>query len=148
MFSENIINLNWCIITKMPVFRVDKFSAGRTKCRSPKDMVEQFSTIPINLQWELKPYFGLDLIDPRSSSNYIQQLQSQSPKQYADGISIVPTLNFKSRDLIPIIKFIHVGIYPQVPFSQGDLIWGSIPKVIFLLNPVLFMSLYGHAMSN
>ena len=35
MFSENIINLTCCIIIKMPAFRVDKFSAGRTKCRSP-----------------------------------------------------------------------------------------------------------------
>ena len=33
--SENIINLTCCIITKMPAFRVDKFSAGRTKCMSP-----------------------------------------------------------------------------------------------------------------
>ena len=39
---------------------------------------------------------------------------------------------------------------------QRDLLWGSIPKVIFwlkgispfTLNPVLFMSLFGHAMSN
>ena len=35
MFSENIINLTSCIVIKMPAFRVDKFSAGRTKCRSP-----------------------------------------------------------------------------------------------------------------
>ena len=34
MFSENIINLTCCIIIKMLAFRVDKFSAGRTKCRS------------------------------------------------------------------------------------------------------------------
>ena len=35
MFSENIILLAFCTIIKMPAFRVDKFSAGRTKCRSP-----------------------------------------------------------------------------------------------------------------
>ena len=35
MFSENNINLICCIIIKMPAFRVDKFSSGRTKCRSP-----------------------------------------------------------------------------------------------------------------
>ena len=33
-FSENIINLT-CMIIKMLASRVDKFSAGRTKCRSP-----------------------------------------------------------------------------------------------------------------
>ena len=33
MFSENIINLTFCSIIKMPAFRVDKFSAGRTKCK-------------------------------------------------------------------------------------------------------------------
>ena len=35
MFSANIINLTCCIIIKMPEFRVDNFSAGRTKWRSP-----------------------------------------------------------------------------------------------------------------
>ena len=35
MFIENIINLTCCIIIKMPAFRVDKFSAVRTKSRSP-----------------------------------------------------------------------------------------------------------------
>ena len=35
MFSMNIINLTCCIIIKMLAFRVDKFSAGMTKCRSP-----------------------------------------------------------------------------------------------------------------
>ena len=35
MFSENMINLTYCIKIKMPAFRVDKFSAVRTKCRSP-----------------------------------------------------------------------------------------------------------------
>ena len=34
MFSEKIINLTYCIIIKMPAFRIDKFSAGRTKNRS------------------------------------------------------------------------------------------------------------------
>ena len=34
-----------------------------------KNMVQQSSTVPIsNLKGVLKPYFGLDLIDPRSSS--------------------------------------------------------------------------------
>ena len=35
MFSENIINLTCCIIIKKLAFRVEKFSAERTKCRSP-----------------------------------------------------------------------------------------------------------------
>ena len=35
MFSANIINLTCCIIVKMSAFRVDKFSVGRTKFRSP-----------------------------------------------------------------------------------------------------------------
>ena len=60
MFSENIINLTCVIIIKMPAFRIDKFSAGRTKCRSPMFLI-------VNLQGVLKPYLGLDLIDPRSS---------------------------------------------------------------------------------
>ena len=46
MFSEKIIYLTCCIIIKMPAFRVDKFSAGRTKYRSEKNMVEQSSTVP------------------------------------------------------------------------------------------------------
>ena len=33
--SENIIILTCCTIIKMPATRVDKFSAGRIKCRSP-----------------------------------------------------------------------------------------------------------------
>ena len=33
MFKENIINL--IIIIKMQAFRVDKFSAGRTKYKAP-----------------------------------------------------------------------------------------------------------------
>ena len=49
MCSDNIIILTFCTIIKMPASRVDKFSARRTKCRSPKNMVEQFSTVPINL---------------------------------------------------------------------------------------------------
>ena len=35
MFSENIINLTYCMIIKIPAFRVDQFIAGMTKCRSP-----------------------------------------------------------------------------------------------------------------
>ena len=35
MFSEKIINLTCCSIIKMPASRVDRFSAGRTKYRSP-----------------------------------------------------------------------------------------------------------------
>ena len=39
MFSENIINLTFFIIIKLTTFRVDKFSAGRTKCRSPMFLI-------------------------------------------------------------------------------------------------------------
>ena len=46
MFSENIIILTCYTIIKMPATRVDKFSARRTKCRSP--MLEQSSTVPIS----------------------------------------------------------------------------------------------------
>ena len=35
MFNDNIINLTFCTIIIMPASRIDKFSAGRTKCRSP-----------------------------------------------------------------------------------------------------------------
>ena len=35
MFSENIINLTSISRYSISAFRVDKFSAGRTKCRSP-----------------------------------------------------------------------------------------------------------------
>ena len=52
----------------MPAFREDKFSAGRTKYRSPmlKNNVERSIALflIVNL---LKPDLGLDLIDPRSS---------------------------------------------------------------------------------
>ena len=60
MFKENIINLTCCINIKIPVFRVDKLSAGRTICRSPMFLI-------VNLQGVLKLFLGLDLIDPRSS---------------------------------------------------------------------------------
>ena len=72
MFSENIINLTCCIIIKMPAFRVDKFSAGRTECRSPMLKRTLWNSLAlfliVNLQGVLKPFLGLDLIDPRSSS--------------------------------------------------------------------------------
>ena len=68
MFSENIINLTCCIIIKMPAFRVDKFSAGRTKCRSPMLKRTWWNSLAlfliVNLKGVLKPYLGLDLIDP------------------------------------------------------------------------------------
>ena len=35
MFKENIIKLTCCTIIKMLVSRIDKFSAGQTKCRYP-----------------------------------------------------------------------------------------------------------------
>jgi len=60
MFKENIINLTCCIIIKMPAVRLDKFSVGRTICRSPMFLI-------INLQGVVKPSLGLDFIDPRSS---------------------------------------------------------------------------------
>ena len=78
MFSENIINLTCCIIIKMQnasiqgrfvfmVLMVDKFSAGRTKCRSPM-------FLKVNLQGVLKPSLGLDLIEPRSSCKLFSSL--------------------------------------------------------------------------
>ena len=46
----NIINLPCCTIVKIPASRIDKFSAGRTQCRSvshvDKDVMEQSSTVP------------------------------------------------------------------------------------------------------
>ena len=75
MFSENIINLTCCIIIKMPAFRVDKFSAGRTKCRSPMLKRTWWNSLAlfliVNLQGVLKPFLGLDLIDPRSSFEFV-----------------------------------------------------------------------------
>ena len=53
-------------------FRVDKFSAGRTKCRSLMLKRTWWNSLAlfllVNPQGEKKPYLGLDLIDPRSSS--------------------------------------------------------------------------------
>ena len=46
----------------MPAFRVDKFSAGRTKYRFP--MLKRTLFLIVNLYGVLKPYLGLDLIDP------------------------------------------------------------------------------------
>ena len=51
----------------MPAFRVDKFSAGRTKCRSPMLKRTWWNSLAVNLQGVLKPFLGLDLIDSRSS---------------------------------------------------------------------------------
>ena len=52
----------------MPAFRVDKFSAGRTKCRSPMLKRTWWNSLAlfliVNLKGVLKPYLGLDLIDP------------------------------------------------------------------------------------
>ena len=59
MFSENIISLTCCIIIEMPALRVDKFSAGRTA------MLKR--TCWNSLALLLKPYLGLDLINPWSS---------------------------------------------------------------------------------
>ena len=71
MFSGNIINLTCCIMIKMSAFRVDKFSAGRTKCRSPMLKRKWWNSLAlfliVNLKIVLKPYLGLDLIDPQSS---------------------------------------------------------------------------------
>ena len=64
MFSENIINLTCCIIIKMLAFRVDKFSAGRTKCRS--SMLKRTWWNRLALYGVLKPYLGLDLIETKS----------------------------------------------------------------------------------
>ena len=67
MFSENIIIII-IIIIKMPAFRVDKFSAGRTKCRPSKLKRTWWNSLALfNLQGVLKPFLGLDLIDPESS---------------------------------------------------------------------------------
>ena len=60
-------------IIKMPAFRVDKFSAGRTKSRSPishveKNMVEQSSTVLNSQSITYKEYLnhilGLTLSTP------------------------------------------------------------------------------------
>ena len=67
MFIENMINLTWCIIFKMQSFREDKFSAGRTKCRSPMLKWTWWISLALFLIVNLKPYLGLDLINPRSS---------------------------------------------------------------------------------
>ena len=85
MFSENIITC--CIIIEMPAFRVDKFSAGRTKWRSPIRIRAWWNSpavfIIVNLLGVLEPYLGLDLIDPRSS----KLLVSSSPAQEEFGDS-------------------------------------------------------------
>ena len=65
MFSENIINLTCCIIIKMPAFRVYKFSAGRTKFRSPMLKRTWWNNLALFLI-----YLGLDLIEPKSSQSY------------------------------------------------------------------------------
>ena len=69
MFSENIINLTYCTIIKMPASRVDKFSAGRTKCRSPVLKRTWWNSLaPFligNLQGVLKPCLRLDLIETK-----------------------------------------------------------------------------------
>ena len=58
----------------MPAFRVDKFCAGRTKFRSPMLKKTWWNSLAlfliVNLKGVLKPYLGLDLIDPRSSQVY------------------------------------------------------------------------------
>ena len=58
----------------MPAFRVDKFSAVRTKCRSPMLKRTMWNSpalvLIVNLQGVLNPYLGLDLIDPRSSYHW------------------------------------------------------------------------------
>ena len=63
MFSENIINLTFFIIIKLTAFRVDKFSAGRTKCRSPMLKRTWWNSLAlfliVNLKGVLKPYLGL-----------------------------------------------------------------------------------------
>ena len=68
MFSQNIINLTSCSIIKLPAFRVDKFCTGRTKCRSPMLKRTWWNSLAlfliVNLKGVLKPYLGLDLIDP------------------------------------------------------------------------------------
>ena len=82
MFSENIFNLTCCTIIKMPASRVDKFSAGRTKCRS---------TVSIRTWWKsqalsiYKEYFNHILwgwpYQPRSSWWYffIQFMSTANP---------------------------------------------------------------------
>ena len=59
---------------KMPAFRVNKFSAGRSKCRSNMLKKTYWNSLAlfliVNLQGVLKPYLRLDLIDPLSSFYY------------------------------------------------------------------------------
>ena len=48
----------------MPGSREEKFSAGRTKCRSPKNMVEQSSTVLVINKEYLNHTLGLNLSIP------------------------------------------------------------------------------------
>ena len=88
MFSENIINLTCCIISKMPAFRVDKLIEGRVKCRSPMLKRTWWNSLAlfliVNLQGVLKQYFWLDLIDPRSSLSFLTSPRP-SPSQIQKG---------------------------------------------------------------
>ena len=55
----------------MQAFRVDKFSAGRTKCRSTMLKRTWWNSLAlfliVNLQGVPKPFLGLDLINSQSS---------------------------------------------------------------------------------
>ena len=62
MFSKN---LTWCTIIRMPEFRVDKFSAERTKCQPISIKIWTSRNSPalfllVNLKEVLEAFLGLD----------------------------------------------------------------------------------------
>ena len=82
MFFKSIINLTYCTIFKMTASRVDKFSAGRTKCRSPMKIRTRLNSpalfLVVNLSIGFNPCLELDLIDPRSSfENILKSMQTK-----------------------------------------------------------------------
>ena len=91
MFTENIINLNCCTIIKMPASRVDKFSAGRTKCRS---------TMKIRTWWNRPAMF-----------------LSQSIRRTKTLTLSTPSLVFTSenQDLVISYKFYYKSLRPHFP---------------------------------
>ena len=69
-------------VVKMPASRVDKFSAGKTKYRSPMEIRTWWNGPALFLSSQsrvLKPYLRLDLINPRSSSLFPFLVLSKLP---------------------------------------------------------------------
>ena len=78
MFSENIIILSCCTIIKMPASRVDKFSAGRTKCRSPMQIRIWWNSPALFLLVIYKEYLNHTLGLTLSTPGLVPQLFSNS----------------------------------------------------------------------